>query len=137
MDLSSHPQNRRSRRANVLLAATLEHSGQVVAVKLRNLSADGALVEAETLPAEGSELLFRRNDLAVPARVCWVAGRHAGLAFAQQLEAREVLRNVPKPQPRMQPEFRRPGFTCRALSPQERQSIESWIVTPPWEQVGD
>lgn len=137
MDLSSNMQNRRSRRTNVLLAATLEQSGQIIAVKLRNLSADGALIEAETLPAEGSEILFRRNHLAVQARVCWVAGRHAGIAFAQQLESQEVLRNVPKPQPRMQPEFRRPGFTCRALTPQERLSIESWIITPPSEQVGD
>jgi hypothetical protein len=137
MDLSSQTQNRRSRRSNVLLAATLELSGQALPVKLRNLSAEGALVEAEKLPVEGSQLLFRRNDLAVQARVCWVAGHHAGLAFAEPLEAQVVLRHVPSPRPRMQPEFRRPGLACRALSPEERRLIESWIVTPPQGQLGD
>jgi hypothetical protein len=136
MDMSTKTQNRRSRRSNVLLAATLELSGQTLPVKLRNLSAEGALVQAEKLPVEGSHLLFRRNDLAVQARVCWVAGHHAGVAFAQPLDAQEVLRHVPKPRPRIQPEFRRPGFSCRPLSAEERELIESWILTPPPEQVG-
>jgi hypothetical protein len=137
MDLSTPSQNRRSRRSNVLLAASLELSGQVLPVRLRNLCADGALVEAEKLPVEGSQLLFRRNDLAVQARVAWVAGHHAGLAFAQPLEAQEVLRHVPQPKPRMQPDFRRPGLSCRALSPDERRLIESWMAIPPRAQLGD
>jgi hypothetical protein len=134
MDLASECQNRRSRRSNVLLAATLELAGQAFPVKLRNLSADGALIEGDRLPVEGSELLFRRNNLAVQARVCWVAGRHAGLAFAAALDAQEVLRNVPRPRPRPQPEFRRPGLSSRALTPQERQLIDRWVLTPPPEQ---
>jgi hypothetical protein len=129
MDLSSNSQNRKSRRSNVLLAGTLEVAGRVMDIKLRNLSSEGALVQGDRLPVEGSQLIFRRNDLTVQARVCWVAGNHAGLSFAQPLNAEEVLRHVPKPRPRMQPEFRRPGLACRSLSTEERRMFEMWLGT--------
>lgn len=136
MDLSNHPQKRRSDRSNVLLAASLEVSGQVLSVKLRNLSAEGALVESDRLPVEGSQLLFRRNDLEVQARVCWVAGKHAGLAFAEPLNAQQVLRHVPKPRARMHAGYRRPGLSCRPLSDEERRLFETYLVTAP-PPVGD
>ena len=44
MDQSSNTQNRKVRRSNVLMAASLELSGTSLPVKLRNLSAEGALV---------------------------------------------------------------------------------------------
>ena len=47
MDESSMMQNRRSRRSPVLLAATVDVGGKPVAVKLRNLSEEGALIEGE------------------------------------------------------------------------------------------
>lgn len=129
MDQSSISQNRRSRRSNVLLAASLEVCGTTLPVKLRNLSSDGALVQAEGLPVEGSEVLFRRNDLSIPSRVAWVHGNHAGVAFRVELQPEVVLRNIPKPKPRMKPEFKRPGFTCRELTPEERRMVEVWATT--------
>ena len=63
MDQSSNTQNRKSRRSNVLMAASLELSGTSLPVKLRNLSADGALVEGDKLPVEGAQILFRKGDL--------------------------------------------------------------------------
>ena len=74
MDQSSNPQNRKSRRSNVLMSASLELSGTSLPVKLRNLSADGALVEGDKLPVEGASILFRKGDLSVPGRVAWVKG---------------------------------------------------------------
>ena len=99
----------------------------MTAVKLRNLSEEGALVEAEALPDEGTEVLFQRNELSVAGRVAWVCGRQAGIAFAEQLKPQEVLRNIPKPQPKLMPEFRRPGFAARPLSPAERRLIKQWV----------
>ena len=63
MDESSVTQNRRSRRSPVLLAATVEIDGAPVAVKLRNLSEQGALIEADRMPSEGAETYFERNEL--------------------------------------------------------------------------
>ncbi len=130
MDSSSAAQNRKSRRASVLLAATLEVRGQSLPVKLRNLSADGALVEADTLPIEGTEVYFRRNELYLEGRVVWVSDRHAGIAFTANLQPEQVLRNVPSPSTRERPQFRRPGLSSRDLSPQERMLGEYLIHAP-------
>jgi hypothetical protein len=130
MDESNTPIQRRSGRANVLLAATIEVSGASVAVKLRNLSEQGALIQADRLPVEGSEVLFRRNDLAVPGRIAWVDGQYAGVAFAVPLAPQEVLRNIPQPKPRVHTEYKRPALNPRALTSQEQRLLESWIGPP-------
>ena len=110
MDESSQSQNRRTRRSNVLMSASLELSGTSLAVKLRNLSADGALVEGDKLPVEGASVLFRKGDLSMPGNVAWAKGRQAGISFAQQLNPEQLLRHVPAPRPRVTPNFRRPGL---------------------------
>ncbi len=137
MDQSSTTQNRRSRRSPVLLAATVEVGGVPEAVRLRNLSEEGALIEGERLPAEGSTTFFSRNDLRVKSKVAWVQGRFAGVAFARALKPEEVLRAVPKPRPRVQPEFRRPGLACRPLTAEERQMVERWMAAPIVTSVGE
>ena len=127
MDESNAPQNRRSRRSNVLLSATLELGGATHSVKLRNLSEHGALIEGQNLPIEGSEVTFKRNDLSVPGRVAWVNGAHAGIAFSASLSTQDVLQNVPQPRPRVQTEHRRPGLNPRSLSPREQAAMEHWM----------
>ena len=130
MDESFTSQNRRSRRSNVLLAASIELSGAVVPVKLRNLSTEGALVEGDNLPVEGSEVLFRRNDLSVTSRLAWVHENQAGVAFNRPIAPEDVLRNIPKPRSRAPLNFRRPALACRTLSADERRLAESWVWTP-------
>ena len=137
MDESSNTQNRRSRRSPVLLAATVEVAGVPQPVKLRNLSAEGALIEGERLPLEGSVTFFTRSDLRVKSRVAWVQGRFAGVAFARPLKKEEVLRHVPAPRPRIQPEFRRPGLACRPLTAEERLMVERWMAASVIGSVGE
>ena len=129
--------NRRSRRSPVLLAATIEVAGEPVAVKLRNLSEEGALIEGNRLPVEGSATFFERNDLRLKSRVVWVHGNYAGVAFDEPLNPEQVLRNVPKPKPRAQPDFRRPGLACRPLSDYERRMLERWMTASPMGSLGD
>lgn len=123
MDQSTTIGNRRSRRSNVLLAASIEARGAVTAVKLRNLSPQGALIEGEPLPPEGTDVCFRRNELTVAGKVAWIRGRHAGIAFAEELQPQDVLRNIPTPRTKAQPDHRRPGFAPRSLSTHEKQLI--------------
>jgi hypothetical protein len=127
MDESSAAQNRRSRRANVLLAATIEAARGELSVRLRNLSSDGALIEADELPEKGEQILFRRNDIAVAGRVAWVLDGHAGLSFDSKLDPEVVLRNVPAKKTRIELKFRRPGVTARTLSREEQQFIKLWL----------
>jgi hypothetical protein len=137
MDESSMIKNRRARRSPVLLAATVEVAGKPLGVKLRNLSEQGALIEGERLPLEGSSTCFERNELSVKGRIVWVHGRFAGLAFDKPLNPEDVLRNVPTPKPKTQVEFRRPGLACRPLTAYERRMLASWMTTSPMGTPGD
>ncbi len=130
-------QNRRFRRAPVLLAATIEVDGVAEAVKLRNLSEEGALIEGERLPVEGSISFFQRNELRLKSRVIWVHGRYAGVAFARPLKSEEVLRNIPQPRPKAQMDFRRPGLACRPLTAYERRMLERWMTSGPVAKPGE
>ena len=135
MDQSSASQNRKTRRSNVLMTASLELSGTSIPVKLRNLSAEGALVESDKLPVEGSSVLFRKGDLSAIGRIAWVKGRQAGVSFAQHLEADQLLRHVPTPRPRVQLDFRRPGLKTNRLSEEEVRFGEQWLFGPS--RLGD
>jgi hypothetical protein len=131
MDESTMTQNRRSRRSPVLLAASLDVDGVITPVKLRNLSEEGALIEGEDLPAEGSVAFFERNELRLKSRLVWVQGRYAGVAFARPLKSEEVLRQVPKPRQKVDADFRRPGLACRPLTDEERKMVERWMTQSP------
>lgn len=130
--------NRRSRRAPVLLAATVEVAGARMPVKLRNLSEEGALIEGENLPLEGSTTFFERNDLRLRSRVVWVHGRYAGVAFDSPLKPEQVLRNVPVPKrPTQRGDFKRPGLACRPLNDHERKMLERWMTASPTGSLGE
>lgn len=128
MDESSITQNRRSNRSPVLLSAKIDIDGIPVAVVLRNLSSQGALVEGKLLPREGAITRFERNDLSVKGRIVWIEGRFAGLAFDRPLDRDELLRHVPKPRNRAEPQFRRPGLASRPLSEADRRMIQMWMA---------
>lgn len=130
MDQSNNPQNRKTRRSNVLMSASLELSGTSLPVKLRNLSVDGALVEGDKLPVEGASILFRKGDLSMPGQVAWVKGRQAGVAFAQNLNPDQLLRHIPAPRPRVTPDFKRPGLKG-TLTAEEQRFGEQWVYHFP------
>lgn len=130
MDESSLTE-RRSSRSTVMLCATLEVAGGSIAVMLRNLSQDGALVCGDNLPDPGTRVLFHREGLSVPSRVAWLDSDYAGLAFDFALFPREVLRYVPPANPKPSPApvtKGRPGFGARPLTKGELATIERWAA---------
>lgn len=137
MDESSITQNRRSNRSPVLLSAKVDVDGAEVAVVLRNLSVEGALIEGKNLPREGGFTVFKRNDLCVTGHIVWVEGRFAGLRFDRQLDREELLRQVPRPRRRFEQQFRRPGLTCQPLSESDRRMLEIWASAAPVARPGD
>jgi len=130
MDESGPTQNRRSRRSNVMLKATLEIPGDSLPVVLRNLSQEGALVQGEALPEAGTRVLFHRQGLSVPSRVAWSHCGHAGVEFEFPLFPGEMLRHIPSPQARPPALFlkRRPGLASKPLTEAERMLIERWAT---------
>ena len=129
MDGSAPTQNRRSDRSKVMLTATLATRDASLAVTLRNLSCEGALVQAESLPEAGTRVLFHRQGLSVPSRIAWSHAGHAGVEFEFPLFPGELIRHVPtigrKPPP---PIKKRPGFAPQRLSEAERRLIERWAT---------
>jgi hypothetical protein len=103
MDESALIQNRRHRRTNVLMKATLE------------------------LPGDGARVLFHRDGLSVPSRIAWSHCGYAGVQFDYPLFPKEVLRHVPPPKHKVAaPIGRRPGLAAQPLTQAERQLIEQW-----------
>jgi hypothetical protein len=131
MDESLLAQNRRHRRSNVMLKATLETDSGPLSVILRNLSQEGALVQGEDIPPPETRVLFHRQGLCVPSRVAWAEDGYAGLDFDFPLFPRELLRHVPAPQERAPMSIKkRPGFSAKPLTAGERALIELWATEP-------
>ena len=122
----------------MLMTATLEVSGRVVEVTLRNLSSDGAQVEGRQLPVEGTVLLFRKGELALAASIIWTKGKQAGIRFEQKLDPAIVLNHVPAPRPRKTDvDFRRPGLSSPPLTERERSLAKGWMAGGTVPTVGD
>jgi hypothetical protein len=126
MDNISPAKKRRSRRSMLLMAASVEHDAAVTPVTLRNLSADGALVEGNHRLAAHMRIVFHKNDLAVAGRVAWTAGRRCGLAFDTSLDPETVLRYVPEPRPSEVKVVKRPGFRG-PMSAEERKMFDEIV----------
>ena len=119
---------RRAKRARVLLAAKLQTPYGEIDARLRDLSQKGALVECMPVPPQGTEVVFVRGPINVPARVAWSGEGRVGLEFHYQIDENEVLvqlKRVTNMQARER--FRRPGIKEDA-SEKERALARAWGV---------
>lgn len=119
---------RRAKRARVLLAAKLQTPFGEIEARLRDLSQKGALVECSPTPPQGSEVVFSRGPISVPARVAWAGSGRVGLEFHHQIDENEMLvqlKRVTNLQARER--FRRPGIKENA-SEKERALAAAWGV---------
>lgn len=72
---------RREARTNMFVLATLVSGTASNRVKIRNMSASGALIEGPLLPRAGATFSLCRADTTLTGRVAWSAGNRAGLSF--------------------------------------------------------
>ena len=118
---------RSAKRARVLLAAKLDTPFGEIDARLRDLSRKGALVECQTVPAVGTELVFSRGSTSIPARVAWTGADRVGLEFAYMIDEHEVLVQLKRTSgDQNQPRFRRPRLFGEAMSHQEKQLARLW-----------
>ena len=82
---------RASPRTNLFLAAVLHGPGYSAPVKVRNMSATGALVEAAAVPDRGSAIRLVRGSLAIPGVVVWSTRGRCGLHFSSLICVREWM----------------------------------------------
>ena len=123
--------NRAAKRARVLLAAKLEIGSGEIAVRLRDLSSKGALLECSQLPPVGAEVVFRRGATAVVARVAWAGEGRIGLEFRDQIDEHELLvqlKHGEGERSTVNERYRRSGFG-RSLTAEDRKAAKQWSVT--------
>lgn len=68
-------------RKNLMLSAAIEADALKVAVRIRNLSEGGAMLDGPILPRPGTRLILRRAEIEVGARVVWQVDGRCGVAF--------------------------------------------------------
>ena len=111
---STNEEPRSDPRSHVFLIATLSTGETSCAVRVRNLSSHGALLEGVSLPAEKLNVSLRRGSLASAGQIAWSRGRQCGIRFVEPITVSEwVERAGPVGQQRIDAtvaEFRdRPG----------------------------
>jgi PilZ domain-containing protein len=93
----SGAEDRASPRTNLLLAATVEAGGLSLPVRIRNLSATGALIEGSGLPDAGMPLVLKRGELQISAIVAWAAGGRRGIKFDGPTPVNDWTGGKPRP----------------------------------------
>lgn len=72
-------------RSNVFLGAVLYAGSKSCPVRIRNLSASGALLDGANLPNGGAKVRLQRGNVCAIGEVAWKRGNLAGIRFAQPI----------------------------------------------------
>jgi hypothetical protein len=86
--------NRSEGRSNVFLAAALNLGAATIAVRIRNLSSHGALVEASSLPPIGSQVTLIRGQLQVAGELAWQGAGQGGINFSKSIDVPRWVKHV-------------------------------------------
>jgi hypothetical protein len=81
-------------RSNVFLTATLHSGASPSPVRIRNLSARGALIEAAKLPPPGSAVRLVRGQLFASGELAWASGGHGGVRFTSEIDVDSWVKKV-------------------------------------------
>jgi hypothetical protein len=81
---------RRSKRRTVLMRATLIGTGGAQTVRLKDLTSEGAGIACQVPVRTGSDVILRRGDLFIAARVAWTEGMNAGVEFYRPVAMEEL-----------------------------------------------
>ena len=68
-------------RKSLFVQATLHCAEGFCAAKIRNISADGALIEADNIPKRGTPVELRRGSQVVVGTIVWRRTGKAGIEF--------------------------------------------------------
>lgn len=78
---------RDGKRRHVLMRATVIGIDGPQSAHVRDLTSTGARVRCDPPLSEGADVMLKRGDLFVPARVAWTTKDEAGLQFYRELSS--------------------------------------------------
>ncbi len=106
----------RAPRQSSLLRANLHWPDGTMPVRLRNISTDGAMLQAgKDLRADIEIVLEIPHAVAIPGRVRWCRSKQIGVSFSEPLDL-DLLINPQQAQPD-QPEFLKPDYLRTEMDP--------------------
>ena len=114
----------------VLINARLITTTDEQPVKLRDISAGGALVESDHVFTPGKDVILRRGSVEIFASIAWTKGKRCGLQFEEPLTEAELLAFIHQPvkaaAPIAQPSTQRPSLAAEPLTPEQWDIIQAW-----------
>ena len=81
-------------RANVFLGAVLDSAAGSIPVRVRNISASGALIEGPILPAPEAKVRLVRGPLQATGTLAWEAQNHAGVSFEEPINVEAWVQRI-------------------------------------------
>ena len=76
------------------MTATLVSVECVQKVRIRDVNSGGGGILCETPLKPGTDVVLKRGDLFIAARVAWVDGKSAGLEFYRAVDIAEMTGNL-------------------------------------------
>ena len=92
--MSSKKENRSEGRSNVFLSGTIDASGVSFAVRIRNLSPNGALIDAAELPPAGTKVRLLRGSLSASGELTWNSCGQGGITFQRSIDVPRWVQRV-------------------------------------------
>ena len=88
--MTVHSDLRRANRKRVLMRATLVTAAGAQSARVRDLTSCGAGIVCDRPPEAGTDVIRKRGDLIVAARVAWSDTTSAGLEFYREAPLEEL-----------------------------------------------
>jgi hypothetical protein len=78
-------------RSSMFLAAVLRAGTEQAPVKVRNMSANGAMIETSVAPAPGSKVDLMRGALIARGTIIWTSANKCGVRFSSEVAVKDWL----------------------------------------------
>ena len=105
----------------MFLVATLYFGRATTAVRVRNMSATGALVEGVDLPPPGSAVILRRGALEAAGTAGWAEAGKAGLTFGEPVTVSAWL---PTKETKRQTQIDEIAFTMKQAARSDHVAVD-------------
>ena len=89
-------EERGAQRQTLIWKGVLQHDNQTTEVRVRNISATGAMIESPTPVRVGTEPLLKLSDtISIRTTVEWTDGNHLGVSFHTQFDLALLIQARP------------------------------------------